>query len=158
MSAQEGWNCFWSLALWFRVRKKEKKEREKQRKETHVNWWVSDSVCISHRGSVSGSRSRLTDGAFNWLLQRGTTIGQSSEELMQNNWRLLSLTEGPPLDQIIGRAVDISLPSIMSAEGRHSISHTHPDVFLLASLSFFLMYLLSWCFIQVCSVLLTHFC
>ena len=48
---------------------------------------------------------------------------------MQNNPGLLSLTEGPPLDQIIGRAVDTSLPSIASAGGRHTISHTHPDVF-----------------------------
>lgn len=106
-----------------------------------VNWLVSDSVCISHWGSASGSLSRLTDGAFNWLHRRGTNVGQSSEELMQNNRGLLFLTEGPPLDQIIGQAVDISLPSIVSAEGRRTISHTHADAFHLARLSFLLIYL-----------------
>lgn len=107
-----------------------------------VNWWVSVSVCIPHRGSASGSECCLTDGTFNWLHRRGTNVGQSSEELMQNNRGLLFLTEGPPLDQIIGQAVDISLPSIVSAEGRRAISHTHPDVFHLARPSFLLIYLL----------------
>lgn len=60
---------------------------------------------------------------------------------MQNNPGLLFLTEGPPLDQIIGRAVDTSLPSIVSAEGRRTISHTHPDVFQSARPSFLLMYI-----------------
>lgn len=60
---------------------------------------------------------------------------------MQNNPGLLFLTEGPPLDQIIGRAVDTSLPSIVSAEGRRTISHTHPDVFQAARPSFLLMYI-----------------
>lgn len=43
-------------------------------------------------------------------------------------------TEGPPLDQIIGQAVDNSLPSIVSAEGRR-FSPTRPDVLHLAHLS-----------------------
>lgn len=89
-----------------------------------VNWWVSDSVCISHWGSASDSRSCLTDGAFNWLRRRGTNVGQSSEELMQNNRGLLFLTEGPPLDQIIGQAVDISLPSIVSTQVIDTLSLT----------------------------------
>lgn len=107
----------------------QKERRAKERKPMTVNWRVSQSVCISHRGSASGSRSRLTDGAFNGLHRRGTNVGQSSEELMQNNRGLLFLTEGLPLDQIIGQAVDISLPSILSAEGTDTPSHTHIQMF-----------------------------
>lgn len=51
-------------------RRGEKTERKKingGKKETPmtVNWWVSGSMRTSHRGSASGSQSRLTDGAFN---------------------------------------------------------------------------------------------
>lgn len=120
------------------------KERKAGKKRTPmtVKFEVSGSVCISHWGLASGSRSRLTDGAFNWLHRIGTNGGQSSEELMQNNRGLLFPTEGPPLDQIMDQAVDIYLPSILSAEGR--LYHTPIQMFVqLASLSFLLsIYLL----------------
>lgn len=117
----------------------EEKRREEKRK-------TPDSHTVSTRqGSASGGEGCETDGTFNRLHRRGTNVGQSPEELMQNKRGLLFRTEGPPLDQIIGQAVDISLPSIVSTEGAHTISHSHPDVFHLARPSFLLMNLLPDC-------------
>lgn len=96
-------------------------------------WWVSVSLCISYWGWVSGSGGCLTDGTYNWLRRRATNVSQSSEELMHNNGGLLFRTEGPPLDQIIGQAADIALPSTLSAEGIRIISHTFPGVFPFGS-------------------------
>lgn len=146
--------AFWSLAPCLKKKKRKEKWKEDKRetrkctggekkKQTPmtVNWRASVRVCISHRGSASGGEGCLTDGTFNWLHRRGTNVGQSSEELMQNNAGLLFLTEGPPLDQIIGQAVDSALPSAASAGGGRAISHTRPDVFHSPRPSVLLIYL-----------------
>lgn len=121
--------AFWSLAPCLKKKKRKEKWKEdkretrkcmrggegggrkKKNKKTNqtpmtVNWRASVRVCISQRGPASGGEGCLTDGTFNWLHRRGTNVGQSSEEPTQNNAGLLFLTEGPPLDQIIGQAVD----------------------------------------------------
>lgn len=124
MTAWRGRNCFQGpgTARGLRQRKITTKRMNAEERKAPVT--INGGANVHFPFELKG----LTDATFNRLCRRGTDAGQRFEEPVQNTPALLFPAEGPPLEQIIGRAVDTALAFKLSAGTGGIIPHTPPQM------------------------------